>query len=323
MRVRLLLVLPAIVVLAFVLIQLWLPLKPENAVELYIPAGASTQAIGQQLQHAGIVRSAFLFRLLAKIGGRASRLQSGYYRFESAANLPRVLERMVRGDAILYRTTVPEGLRTDEVLVLMARETGTEPAAWRKALHRLAGNNLTEGILLPETYTYRRPARPSAILGRMISAQEHVIRPLSPTWADAKKLRIIASIVEKETAKDEERALVAAVIRNRLARHMALQMDSTVIYGLWREDGVFSGNLHKADMRRDTPWNTYTRTGLPLTPICNPGKASLIAAARPADVDYLYFVADGSGGHAFASDLKQHEENVRRWLKIERNHGDS
>jgi UPF0755 protein len=112
---------------------------------------------------------------------------------------------------------------------------------------------------------------------------------------------------------------VAAVIRNRLDKHMALQMDPTVIYGLWKEDGVFSGNLHKADMKRDTPWNTYTRKGLPPTPICNPGKASLLAAAHPAQVGYLYFVADGTGGHAFASDLKQHAENVRRWLKIERN----
>ncbi len=318
MRVRLLLVLSAVAVLTFVSMQLWLPLKPDRPVELYIPAGTSTQAIGQQLKHAGIVRSAILFRLLARISGRASRLQSGYYRFESAANLPQVLDRMARGDAIFYRSTVPEGLRTDEVLALMARETGTPPALWRKALHRLAGDEATEGILLPETYTYRRPAQPAAILGRMISAQEHVIRPLLPAWVDEKKLRIIASIVEKETAGDEERALVAAVIRNRLARHMALQMDSTVIYGLWREDGVFSGNLHKADMRRDTPWNTYTRTGLPSTPICNPGKASLIAAARPADVDYLYFVADGSGGHAFASTLAEHEKNVRQWVKIER-----
>jgi len=303
--------------LFFIALQIWLPVEPAGVVEVYIPPGIPSYAIGQRLKQAGVIRSAALFRLLARISGDASHLKSGYYRFNGTASLPRVLERIQRGDTIFYHVTVPEGLRTDEILVLLAGKTGTSPDAWKGALEKLAGNGSAEGLLLPETYTYHKPVNPKEILASMMDGQKHVIKPLLPAWLDGKGLRIVASIVEKETAIDEERPLIAAVIRNRLAKSMALQMDPTVIYGLYRMDGAFSGNLHKADMKRDTPWNTYTRKGLPPTPICNPGKASLWAAAHPAHVDYLYFVADGSGGHVFASSLKAHEKNVRQWMRIE------
>ncbi|MDQ6959006.1 MAG: endolytic transglycosylase MltG [Mariprofundaceae bacterium] len=319
MRLKLLLLLLLAAFVAFAAVEVWLPVQPEGVVEVHIPAGVSGREIGRRLKDTGVIRSALAFRILSKISGKAARLQSGYYRFESAASLWQVLERMNNGDAIFYRVTVPEGLRTDEVLALLAKETGTKISVWNSALRKLLGDAGVEGRLLPETYTYRKPVRPEIILADMIKAQKLFMKTVSPDWLDIKNLRIVASIVEKETAKDEERPWVAAVIRNRLDKHMALQMDPTVIYGLWKEDGMFSGNLHRVDMKRDTPWNTYTRKGLPPTPICNPGKASLLAAAHPAQVDYLYFVADGTGGHAFASDLKQHAENVRRWLKIERN----
>jgi len=319
MRLKLLILLFVAVVFAFAVEEVWFPVQPEGVVEVHIPAGISGKGIGQRLKQAGVIRSALAFRILSTISGTAARLQSGYYRFDSAANLWQVLERMNNGDAIFYRVTVPEGLRTVEVLTSLAKETGTNIAVWNSALHKLLGNAETEGRLLPETYTYRKPVQPAVILASMIKGQESLIKKASSDWLDAKSLRIVASIVEKETARNPERPWVAAVIRNRLEKNMALQMDPTVIYGLWKEDGTFSGNLHKADMKRDTPWNTYTRKGLPPTPICNPGKASILAAAHPAQVDYLYFVADGTGGHAFASDLKQHERNVRRWMKIERN----
>jgi len=316
-------VLPALLVgitfaFAFAAAEVWLPVQPQGVVEVHIPTGVSGRGIGRRLQQAGVIRSALAFRILSSMKGTSASLQSGYYRFDAAANLWQVLERMQNGDAMFYRVTVPEGLRTDEVLKLLAKETGTDISAWNHALHKLLGDVATEGRLLPETYTYRKPARPTAILRRMIQGQESVIKQASSDWLDADSLRIVASIVEKETALPSEQAWVAAVIRNRLEKHMALQMDPTVIYGLWKEDGVFSGNLHKADMQRDTPWNTYTRKGLPPTPICNPGKASILAAAHPADVGYLYFVANGTGGHAFASTLTEHEKNVRHWLKLER-----
>ncbi len=318
MRLKSLCFLLAVVFMAFSAGEVWLPIRPKGIVDVHIPAGISGREVGERLQHAGVIRSALVFRILSEMSGMSARLQSGYYRFESAANAWQVLERMHNGDATFYRVTIPEGLHTDAVLALLARKTGTGRNLWDSALRKLLGDAKAEGRLLPETYTYRKPVRPETMLSRMIQAQDAFIKKISSDRADAESLRIAASIVEKETAVDKERPWVAAVIRNRLEKHMVLQMDSTVIYGLWKEDGISSAHLHKSDMKHDTPWNTYIHKGLPATPICNPGKASLLAAARPADVDYLYFVADGHGGHAFASTLAEHEKNVRRWLKFER-----
>ena len=298
--------------------QVAAPLAPPGRVDVAVPRGASGREIGAILERAGVIRSGRLFAWAARLSGAAGALQSGDYRFDAPASTLEVLRRMESGDAILHRVTIPEGLRTDEALKLLAERTGVPEKKWRAALAALLHGRDPEGVLLPETYAYRRPARPKVLLARMMRAQEAVIARLLPAWTDADGLRVVASIVEKETRLPAERPLVAAVIRNRLTRRIPLQMDPTVIYGLWRVDGRFSGNLHKRDLRRDTPWNTYVHPGLPPTPICNPGRASLEAAAHPADVDYLYFVADGSGGHVFASTLAEHERNVRAWVRIER-----
>jgi len=302
----------------FCAVQMWLPVQPQGPASLVIAPGTSTHAIARQLEAAGAVRSALMFRVLARLNGDAQELQSGEYEFTAAASLTQVMQRLRRGDVVLHRVTVPEGLRTDEVLAHLAVQTEIPVERWQKAYRRLLAGRQGEGLLLPETYTYRRPVDPRVLLRDMLTAQQDLLQSLEPDWLDVPGLRIVASIIEKETARDAERPMVAAVIRNRLERHMALQMDPTVIYGLWREDGGFSGNLHKGDLQRDTPWNSYTRKGLPPTPICNPGAASLRAAAHPADVDYLYFVADGSGGHAFAATLEEHNANVRRWMRVER-----
>jgi len=298
--------------------QFKVPVHPPEEVVLEIAPGTPSGAIARRLESAGVIRSARMFLLMARMRGDAGRLQSGEYRFVKPVTLPEVMHRLHKGDVLLHRVTVPEGLRSDEVLNLLAEHTATDAARWREALGTLLDGKESEGLLLPETYTYRKPVRPRAILLDMFRAQDVLLQLLLPTWLDAQQLRVVASIIEKETAVDAERPLVAAVIRNRLERRMALQMDPTVIYGLWHEDGNFSGNIRKGDLRRDSPWNTYTRKGLPPTPICNPGAASLSAAAHPADVEYLYFVADGSGGHAFASSLEEHNANVRRWMKLER-----
>lgn len=302
----------------FYAVQMRTSVQPASPQTLVIAPGASTHAIARQLETAGVIRSAWMFRVLARLRGDAQELQSGEYLFAEAATLSQVMQRLRRGDVLLHRLTVPEGLRSDEVLQLLAAQTGTPPDEWQQVYRQLLNGQEGEGRLLPETYTYRKPVNAHAIMLDMLRAQHDLLQSLVPAWQDVNGLRIVASIVEKETALDRERPLVAAVIRNRLDRRMALQMDPTVIYGLWRTDGSFSGNIHKGDLQRDTPWSSYTRKGLPPTPICNPGAASLRAAAHPADVNYLYFVADGSGGHAFASTLEEHNANVRRWMKIER-----
>lgn len=290
---------------------------PPQPVELEIPAGASSGRIAAMLQQRGVISSGFVFRLLVRLEKTAGHLRSGHYRFADPANMREVLARLQRGDVMRFQVTVPEGLRTDEVLQLLAERTGTPLAEWQHTLDQmLIGEK--EGRLLPDTYQYTKPLQPKQMLGGMFRAQRQLLEEVAEHEEERDRLRIIASIIEKETALDEERPLVSAVIRNRLKKGMPLQMDPTVIYGIWRTTGAFSGDIRRRDLQADTLWNSYTRRGLPPTPIGNPGAASIRAAAAPADVDYLYFVADGSGGHAFAATLAEHQANVRRWMELER-----
>ena len=295
---------------------------PPQAVELEIPAGASLARIATLLEGQGVIGSGLVFRLLVRLEGAAGALKSGWYRFSEPADMNEILARLHSGDVMRFLVTVPEGLRTDEILQLLADKTETPLSEWQQTLDRLLAGE-QEGRLLPDSYQYTKPVQPGHILSAMLRAQKQLLEELAKDAEERDRLRIIASIVEKETAVDEERPLVSAVIRNRLQKGMPLQMDPTVIYGIWRTTGSFSGDIRRRDLETDTLWNSYTRRGLPPTPIGNPGAASIRAAAAPADVDYLYFVADGSGGHAFAATHAEHQANVARWLKIERqkNHG--
>ncbi len=284
-----------------------------------LPEGASAHAIGARLARAGVVPSAAGFVWTARVFGLVDRLRAGEYRFAGRLSTLAVARRIAEGRVVLHRITVPEGLTTDEVLRLLAAKTGVPPARWRRALAALLPGEDPEGRLLPETYAYTLPVRPGRILAAMVHAQDALLdRLVGPDERRRRTVRIVASIVEKETALDAERPVVAGVIYNRLARGMRLEMDPTVIYGILRTRGRFDGNLRRRDLETDTPWNTYTRAGLPPTPICNPGRASLEAAAHPARTDYLYFVANGKGGHVFARTYEEHRRNVRRWVEIER-----
>lgn len=290
---------------------------PSGAIQIVIPKGASSGKIARLLHQQQVITSDFVFRLLVRMRDVGGHLHNGYYQFSKPASMEQVLSRLQQGDVMRFQVTVPEGLRTDQVLKLLAEKTASSVSDWQHALDKqLQGE--TEGRLLPETYQYTKPIQPEQIIKAMLRAQQDVLSELSPEPEVQDRLRIMASIIEKETALDEERPLVSAAIHNRLKKNMPLQMDPTVIYGIWRSRGSFSGNIRKQDLAADTAWNTYTRKGLPATPIGNPGAASLRAAAQPADVDYLYFVADGSGGHAFASTLAGHQKNVNRWMRIEK-----
>jgi len=291
----------------------------QSAVEIEVPRGASTIKIGRLLHEAGVIQSPLAFRFAVRLHGAGAGLHSGYYRFDGAANINGIIARLQQGDVMSFHVTVPEGLRTDEILTLLADKTGVEIKQWQLALKALLPGEV-EGRLLPETYQYSKPLNPKKLLQAMITAQKKVLAGLAQDIALQDRLRIMASIIEKETMLDRERPLVAAAIHNRLRKGMPLQMDPTVIYGIWRTTGSFSGNIRKKDLLTDTLWSTYTRRGLPPTPIGNPGAASLHAAANPADVDYLYFVADGTGGHKFAATLAEHQANVRQWIKVEKRH---
>jgi peptidoglycan lytic transglycosylase G len=301
--------------------MVWLEVTGEQrvaAVDVVIKPGSGSSQIANALQSAGVIDSKLAFKLLTRVTGKSASLKVGLYHFEGNLSLWDVLKKIERGEVIHFQVTVPEGLRTHDVLELVAEKTGSSLKDWRLALEELLPDQEWEGKLLPETYSYSKPVVPIALLEQMITAQRRVIASLVTNQLDAERLRIIASIIEKETGLDAERPLVSAAIRNRIERGMPLQMDPTVIYGIWRKDGSFSGNIRRKDLADDTPWNSYTRRGLPPTPICNPGAASLRAAAAPADVSYLYFVADGTGGHAFASTHEEHQANVKKWIRIER-----
>jgi len=290
---------------------------PQQSVEVMIPKGASSAKIARLLEQKDVIASALVFRLKLRVDGNGGRLRSGLYRFAHPATMAQVMARLEQGDVMRFQVTVPEGLRTDEALHLLADKTGTAEKDWQAAMKKLFPVD-AEGRLLPETYQYTKPVRMEQMLKSMVDAQQKILLELSEYPTVQNKLRIMASIIEKETMIAKERSLVAAVIRNRLNKDMPLQMDPTVIYGIWRTTGSFSGNIHKKDLSMDTPWSTYTRKGLPPTPICNPGEAALRAAADPANVPFLYFVADGSGGHQFAATLADHQANVARWVRLEK-----
>jgi len=289
-----------------------------DGVDVAIEPGSGSSQIASTLESAGVIDSKLVFKLITRLTGKSGSLKVGLYHFEGELSLWDVLKKIEQGEVLQFQVTVPEGLRTHDVLELLAERTNSSLKGWRMAMEEVLPDQEWEGKLLPETYSYAKPLDPASVLEQMITAQRKIIASLTTDRMDAERLRIVASIIEKETRVDAERPLVSAAIRNRIEIGMPLQMDPTVIYGIWRRDGSFSGNIRRKDLSTDTPWNSYTRRGLPPTPICNPGAASLRAAAAPADVSYLYFVADGTGGHAFASTHEGHKANVKKWINIER-----
>jgi len=277
-----------------------------------IAHGASATRVIHQLAQQGIINHPLLLRLYARLDGASSRIQSGIYHFNGEINAIAALQQLIDGKVMQFQLTIPEGLRTTEILQILANSSGIAIATWQRAWQQLDGK---EGILLPESWRYTKPLQPRALLQRMLHAQQQLLTTLEADSSRWQRLRIIASIIEKETSIDGERAIISAVIRNRLQRHMPLQMDPTIIYGLYQSDGSFSGDITRRDLKRDTPWNSYLHKGLPPTPICHPGRASLIAAAHPANSNALYFVANGTGGHNFAATLAQHQRNVANFLR--------
>ncbi len=307
------------------LIYAWSSIHSKQSIagkDVTINSGASTTAIARTLHQQQIIHSALFFRWLTRLTGAASQLKPGLYHFEGRLNIADVLDILKKGQVQQFKVTIPEGLRTDEMLQLLVSRTGIELEQWQQALKEIVQDQEYEGLFLPETYQYTKPLKVKALLQQMYDARARVEATIAKelNWSEEqiRRNRIMASIVEKETALPHERVWVSAAIHNRIRLGMPLQMDPTVIYGIYRTQGSFSGNIRHKDLRADTPWNTYTRRGLPISPISNPGAESLRAAAYPADVEYLYFVADGTGGHAFASTLDEHNRNVQKWIRIER-----
>jgi len=301
-------------------------LLPADGIVVVVTPGAPLRQVAARLTDGGVLDRADRFEHLARLRGVAGRIQAGEYRLTPPLTPDGLLALLVTGRVWNHTVTLPEGLTVAEIAARVAAagigSAGDFLAACNDpALRKKAGipPGGIEGYLLPESYRWQRSATPATLARRMAEAMAAVWTP--PRAAAAAALHLnrhqvltLASIVEKETARPEERPIIAAVFLNRLRRHMRLQSDPTVIYGL----AAFDGNLTRADLERDTPYNSYTRKGLPPTPICNPGVAAIDAVLHPATTDALYFVARGDSTHVFSATLTEHERMVDRYQRHRR-----
>ena len=280
-----------------------------------VPRGSGVGGIAAKLTDAGVLSIPLVFRLGVTISGADTSLRAGEFVFPAGISPRDVLALLRSGKTVVRRLTVAEGLTTTEVLAQIQRTEGLEGDA---------GTAPGEGSLLPETYHFAYGDGRDAMVRRLAAAMDKTLAELWAAAAPAPLLKnpaealILASIVERETARPEERGRIAAVFLNRLRRGMRLQSDPTVIYGLSRGGASLGRPLSRADLGAPTPYNTYLIDGLPPTPIANPGRAAIAAVLNPALTDELYFVADGSGGHVFARTLAEHNRNVAAWRKFQK-----
>lgn len=302
------------------------PYKGYEAAEVFveIAPGSSPGAMGRVLAAAGVVPSAASFRTAVWIRGSGRRLQAGEYRFDTPISPADVVDKLARGDVYLQPITFREGLNIRQMAAIFEdRGFGTArefiKAASNPGPIAEVDPQATdlEGYLFPDTYTLPRKVTAEQLVSRMVQRFVQSLTPDIRQQAAARGLSVrqlvtLASLVEKETGKGEERPLVAAVYANRLKIGMGLQCDPTVIYALERA-GRYAGNLTREGLKFDSPYNTYRYAGLPPGPIAAPGLAALQASANPADVPYLYFVSRNDGSHAFATTLDEHNRNVHQW----------
>ena len=293
------------------------PFGPRSETFVELAPGSSTARIGLQLEAAGIVRSRYAFDLLR--WWKRGTLRAGEYRFDRPAPVTEVYARILRGDVFTRTVTIPEGENIYEIAARLeqagfgARQEFLDAAAKQAGLVADLDPKAKslEGYLFPDTYRFPRKAGPEQICATMVRRFRAVAGQLG-LKENVHAVVTMASLVERETAVDAERPLVAGVFANRLARNMPLMTDPALIYGLELE-GRWRGAIHQSDLSRDTAYNTYLHTGLPPSPVGNPGARSLRAAMEPAKTDYLYFVAAGAnpqGKSLFARTLDEQERNV-------------
>lgn len=295
---------------------------PQTIVE--IKKGDNVKKISSLLNQKGLIGDPWAFNLLAKIKRVVYKLKAGEYKLSSAMSPSEILIKIARGQVIQHQITIPEGYNIFEIGDLLEKRNITKKVTFisrafdPETLKKLSFNtNSLEGYLFPETYSFEKNVSDYDILKKMADTfRERVMSPeimmdVKKTNLSFHKIITLASLIEKETGKDEERPLISAVFYNRLKRNMRLQCDPTVIYAI--KD--FDGNLRKKDLKIDSPYNTYRYAGLPPGPIANPGLNSIKTALHPANVDYIYFVAKKNGEHKFSSTLKDHNKAVLKYQK--------
>lgn len=288
---------------------------PEDKI-VVIPKGTGVSGIAQLLQREGIIDNADIFKLGVRLFAKDKPLLAGEYVFPKTTSPSAAMGIMIAGKSITHQLTVPEGLTVREVLDLVTAEALLDGP--------LPETKPAEGTLLPETYQYLRGESRAVVVQRMIDAMQDAIAREWPKRAADLPLKTVeeaialASIVEKETSKADERARIAGVFYNRLKIGMPLQSDPTVIFAVTLGKAKLNRGLTYDDLKIDSPYNTYVVKGIPPGPIANPGLAAIQAVLRPMLHKELYFVADGTGGHAFARTLDEHNKNVAKWRKVQK-----
>lgn len=285
----------------------------EKETTVVVPQGSSLTSITNLLAENQVLDKPFFFALAVRFTESGKKMRAGEYLFKPHVSPMQVFEDITNGNVVVRNVTVPEGLMTFQILDIIRNTpflTGDVPG------------DVKEGELLPETYDYMRGDSRAKIINRMREAMK---KTLDEAWEKRKadlplhskeEVLVLASIVEKETGIASERERVAAVFINRLRQNMRLQTDPTVIYAVTQGKSVLDRPLTYNDLKMESPYNTYTSDGLPPGPIANPGRAAIFAATTPLDSTELYFVADGTGGHRFSSTLKEHNDNVLHWRKV-------
>lgn len=292
---------------------------------LVVPPGSNADAIGREIASLGLVRHPMVFRLLVRVRGLDGQLKAGEYALEGPLTLEEIVELLARGDVVRREVTIPEGRTLEEIAVLAgAQGLAVEAfvtAARNAALVRDLDPEATdlEGYLFPDTYEIPLAADPERrLVERMVIRFRDVIEPeaarIEQTGLALREIVTLASLIELETARAEERPRIAAVFLNRLRRGMLLQTDPTVIYALKRA-GRWDGNIRRQDLHVDSPYNTYRRPGLPPGPIGSPGREAILAVLEPADSRALYFVSRNDGTHHFSETLAEHNRAVNRYQR--------
>lgn len=304
-----------VIIAVFFCWLLYHPQASSGTHTLLVERGSAIQKIGNQVSDLGFLSNPLLFRFASFVLAN-DRLQAGEYEIKPEASLADIIRMMRDGQSVVRRLMVMEGLTSQQIIaelasnpILTGEVTDVPP----------------EGTLLPDTYHYTYGDKRADIVARMTKAAEELEQSLWDSRAPNLPLKswqevlVMASLIEKETGKKpEERARVAGVFYNRLRLGMRMQSDPTTIYAIAGGKGELGRSLTRDDLNFPSPFNTYTSDGLPPTPICNPGRAAIEAALHPESHDFLYFVADGTGGHAFARDLAEHNRNAARWYALQK-----
>lgn len=306
-----------------------LPMRSDT-VTFSIPAGASLRTAAQVIESAGVDLPAWQLELLGRVMGRSAKIKAGSYELESGLTATALLDKLTRGDVLFSELTLVEGKSFRQLRAALNEHPDLSHDTLKLSDQQIlkgigAKEPHPEGLFFPDTYLFGKGSSDLDVLRRAYKAMQP---KLAEAWAKREStiplkspydLLILASIVEKETGRADERSRVAAVFVNRLKKKMRLQSDPTIIYGLFGGKGKPQDRpIYQSDLDKPTPYNTYLINGLPPTAIANPGRAALEAVANPSQTDDLYFVADGSGGHVFAATLDEHNENVARYREFQK-----